>query len=101
MILRMTSGTLALLAFSSAIFAGLVAGNDMTTILSRAMSAMVLFLLLGALVGWMAQTVICEHIKAEAEAEESEGHPDQETEQTDPAQGVSTDRQNGQGDAKI
>ena len=98
MMLRMTSGTLALLAFSAAIFAGLVAGNDMTTILSRALSAMILFLLLGAVVGWMAQMVICEHSKAEAE--KSEDHLDQATEQANSMQSASTDRQNARGNAK-
>jgi hypothetical protein len=63
MLTKMVSGTLGLLAFSAAIFAGVWAGNDMTTVLIRAIWALFSFLVLGAVFGWMAQTVINEHIK--------------------------------------
>ena len=59
----MVSGSLALIAFSAAIFAGLWSGNDFSTILTRALWSLVLLLLLGAFFGWMAQIVIDEHIR--------------------------------------
>jgi len=70
------------LAFSAAIFAGLWAGNELTAIILRAWWAMILFLILGALIGWMAQTMIDEHIKSEADRRAQEAQqphqPDQE-----------------------
>ncbi len=63
MLVRMVSGSLSLLAFSAAIIAGLWAGNDITTILIRAWWTLILFLIFGAIIGWMAQIVIDEHIR--------------------------------------
>jgi thiosulfate reductase cytochrome b subunit len=59
----MVSGSLGLLAFSASIFAGVWANNDMMTILIRAWWALIIFLLFGAIVGWIAQTVINEHLR--------------------------------------
>lgn len=74
----MTAGSLGLLAFSAAIFAGLYAGNEVVTILSRAISALIVCLLLGAVIGWMAETVIAENLKA---ADQRENDLDRESEQ--------------------
>lgn len=52
-----------MLAFSASIFAGLWGGNDMMTILTRAWWALMIFLVFGAIVGWIAQTVINEHLR--------------------------------------
>lgn len=65
----MTAGTLALLAFSAAIFAGLWAGNQPSAILVRAWWSMIMFLALGAAIGWMGQIVVNEYIKKNTEAE--------------------------------
>ncbi|MFA5865105.1 MAG: hypothetical protein WC975_10520 [Phycisphaerae bacterium] len=66
MLIKLISGSLALLAFSAAIFAGLWAGNDLSTILLRAWWALILFLILGVMIGWIAQTVIDEHMEKAA-----------------------------------
>ena len=60
MLIRLVSGSLALLAFSVAILAGVWAGNDSYTILFRAWWAMILFLIFGALIGWIAKVIIDE-----------------------------------------
>jgi len=64
MIARMTSGSLGLLAFSGSILVGLWCGNDPTSILSRALSALVVFLLIGGVLGWTAKKTINEHLLA-------------------------------------
>lgn len=63
MLIRMVSGSLGLLAFSASILAGVWADNDLMTILTRAWWVLILFLLFGAIVGWIAQTVINEHLR--------------------------------------
>jgi len=63
MIIRMTAGTFALLGFAASIFAGLWAGNDADVILTRAWWALILCLVLGGLLGWMAQTVVMDHLQ--------------------------------------
>lgn len=65
MIAKMTSGSLGLLAFSGSILVGLWCGNDSTSILSRALSALVVFLLIGGALGWIAQKTINEHLLAQ------------------------------------
>jgi hypothetical protein len=62
MLVRMIAGLLSLLAFSVATFAGVWAGNDLSTVLFRAWKAMILFLIFGALVGWMVQLVMDEYL---------------------------------------
>ncbi len=62
MLVRMIAGSLALLAFSAATLAGVWAGNDWSTVLLRAWSAMILFLIFGALIGWMAQSALEEYL---------------------------------------
>jgi len=63
MIVKMTAGSLGLLAFSAAIFAGLWAGNGAATILMRAWWSLVLFLIIGAILGCVADVVVQEHIR--------------------------------------
>jgi hypothetical protein len=62
MLVRMIAGSLSLLAFSVATFAGVWAGNDLSTVLFRAWKAMILFLIFGALVGWMVRLVMDEYL---------------------------------------
>ena len=52
-----------MLAFSTAIFAGLWTGNDVTTVLLRAWWALILFLIFGAMIGWMAKVIVVEHMQ--------------------------------------
>lgn len=63
MLVRMTSGSLALFAFSVAIFRGLWVDNPVTTILLRAWYALMIFMVVGALIGYVAKIVLEEHFK--------------------------------------
>ena len=63
MLTRMTAGSLALFAFAVAIAGGLWADNSATTILLRALAALIVFFLIGAFVGLIAQIVMDEHFK--------------------------------------
>jgi uncharacterized membrane protein YGL010W len=63
MLTRLISGTLALLAFAVAIFVGVWVGNDLATVLLRAWAALVLFLIFGALIGWMVQLIVQEYLE--------------------------------------
>lgn len=60
----MIAGSLALLAFSASIFAGAWAGNDISTVLLRAWWIMILFLILGTVIGWIAKVAVDEHLQA-------------------------------------
>ena len=75
MFVRLIAGILALLAFSSAIVAGLLAGNPFETILSRAWLTMIAFFILGAIAGAIVQAVVDEHqmqkMLAQQQAEEN------------------------------
>ncbi len=61
MFVRLIAGILALLGFSAAIIAGLCVGNPFETILSRAWLTLVMFFILGAIVGAIVQAIIDEH----------------------------------------
>ncbi len=63
MLVRMIAGSLSLLAFSAAILAGVWAGNDWSTVLFRAWWVMILFLILGAMIGWVAKAAVDEHLE--------------------------------------
>lgn len=53
----------ALLAFAVALFAGLYAGNTPTTVLARALLAMVAGLLVGQWVAWVCKQILREHLQ--------------------------------------
>ncbi len=61
MLVRLISGSLSAIAFSVAVIAGLYAGNPITTILLRAWAVMMIYLILGLIVGWIAQVVYDEY----------------------------------------
>lgn len=63
MLRRTTAVSLALLAFAVAIAGGLWADNSATTTLLRALAALIVFFLIGAFVGLIAQMVLDEHFK--------------------------------------
>ncbi len=54
---------IALLAFAAAIVAGLYAGNSPTTVLTRALVAMVVALLVGKLAAWTTRLVLRDHLR--------------------------------------
>jgi len=68
MVARFTGGMLGLLAFGIATLAGLSAGNPADVILTRALASLVLFCVIGLVLGFAAQTVINEYM-ARKEAE--------------------------------
>ena len=61
MLARYAGSTLGLLAFAIVLIAGLLAGNPLTTTLSRGIFALFAFFLLGSLLGGAAQMVVNEH----------------------------------------
>lgn len=62
------AGTLSLVAFAACVVAGaLVADNTLTTAVLRALYAMAGTFGLGLIVGWMAQQIVRENIRREAE----------------------------------
>ena len=87
------SAQIALLAFAAAIVAGLCAGNSPATVLTRALVAMVVALLVGKLAAWAAKAVLCDHLRhrklavdqahlASAEAPEGTGQHDNQSSTT-------------------
>lgn len=60
---RSVAAALGLLAFSVTIFAGLWVHNPVIVTLSRAVTAMVIFVFIGLVTGWAAQTVVREHVR--------------------------------------
>ena len=60
---RSIGAQLGLLAFASAIVAGLYAGNAPTTILLRALLVMVAACLLGQAAGWLGKLVLRDHLQ--------------------------------------
>lgn len=58
-----------LLAFAITILRGLAVDNPTETILARALLAMLIFLVLGSVVGWVGQAVVDEHKRLMQEEE--------------------------------
>jgi putative Mn2+ efflux pump MntP len=65
---KAVAGCFALAAFAVAVVAGIAAGNPPTSILIRALMAMLICYPLGMMIGLVCQHVIEQHIKAEARA---------------------------------
>lgn len=63
MVARFSAASLALIAFTIAVVAGLFAGNPVTTTLSRGILALFIFCILGLSLGKIADVVIAEHQK--------------------------------------
>lgn len=61
MIARYAGASLGLLAFATAVFAGLYVGNPLTVTLSRGILALFVFCLIGIGLGGIAQYVLSEH----------------------------------------
>jgi hypothetical protein len=79
---------LALIAFAAAILAGVWANNDLPTVLVRAWWALILFLILGALIGWMAKAVLDEHVRQAVEPIADEAPPPPVTPSGSPTTGT-------------
>jgi len=65
--IRLIGACSGLLAFSIAILQGLAVGNPPIVVLGRAIWAMVLFFMLGSVLGWMAHGIVVEHAAAKQE----------------------------------
>ena len=61
MLARAAGASLGLLAFTVAVFAGLLVGNPVTAILSRSIIALFSFCVVGFILGGIAQIVVREH----------------------------------------
>ena len=68
MVSRYTGACLGLLAFAIAVVAGLSVKNPPTLVLSRAVWALVVFCVIGLLLGTIAQAVLTEHRRRREEA---------------------------------
>lgn len=55
---------LALFAFGVAVLAGLITGNSVTTVLSRALMCMFVAMLAGQLIAWTARLILRDHLSA-------------------------------------
>jgi hypothetical protein len=73
MISRYAGSCLGLFAFTVACASGLVAGNQFSTVLSRALLAMFLFFVIGSLLGYSAQKVVNEQVAAKEKEIEAAG----------------------------
>ena len=62
------SAQIALLAFAAAIVAGLAAGNSPFTVLSRALIAMCIALIVGRITAWSTKLVLRDHLQRKKRA---------------------------------
>ena len=58
---------MSLIAFAVCLLVGIDAGNPFGTVVSRALAAMLGTFIVGLVVGWMAQNVLDENLRAENE----------------------------------
>lgn len=63
MIARYAGASLGLLAFTIAVFGGLVARNPFTVVLSRGILALFVFCFIGLVLGHFAQRVVADHAR--------------------------------------
>ena len=69
---RRIAATMALIAFALCLVMGIVAENDFSTTVSRALKAMFVTLFVGLIVGSMAQRMLDENLSALAKKKEFE-----------------------------
>ncbi len=67
MLAKLLAGILGLMAFAICILGGLSSGARAEVAIERGIKAMIVFCLLGWVVGWAAETVIFEKVRKEAE----------------------------------
>lgn len=68
-----------LLMFSAMILRGLSTGNPVAVVLSRALVGLFVGVALGAVVGWVAQRVIDEHVASAGAVDEQSSAPASES----------------------
>jgi uncharacterized membrane protein len=69
---QLCAAGMAFMAFSVSMFVGLFVGNDFITVVSRAIVALFVFLILGMVVSMIGQKIVLENFKAEAKALDKE-----------------------------
>lgn len=75
MLAKLLAGELGIMAFFVCVAGGLIAGTRAEVAIGRALEAMLIFCLLGWVLGWAADTVIHEHMRKEAQDALSESEP--------------------------
>jgi hypothetical protein len=85
MLAKLLAGILGLMAFAICILGGLSSGARAEVAITRGLKAMIVFCLLGWVVGWAAETVVFERVRKEAQdaldrAEPSESESEAESE---------------------
>lgn len=78
MLAKLLAGILGLMAFAVCIFGGLSVGARAEVVIQRGLQAMIVFCLLGWVVGWAAEAVVYDRVRKEAReaAEKSQSHVD-------------------------
>jgi hypothetical protein len=66
MLAKLLAGVLGLMAFAVCILGGLSVGARAEVVIQRGLQAMIVFCLLGWVVGWAAETVVYERVRKEA-----------------------------------
>ncbi len=90
MLAKLLAGILGLMAFAVCLLGGLSVGARAEVVILRGLKAMIVFCLLGWVVGWAAETVVYERVRKEAqEAEEKSRQQQQERESAVPENGKS------------
>jgi hypothetical protein len=67
MLAKLLAGILGLLAFAVCIFGGLLAETRAEVAIQRGLKAMIVFCLLGWVVGWAAEAVVYDRVRTEAQ----------------------------------
>jgi hypothetical protein len=66
MLAKLLAGVLGLMAFAVCTFGGLSVGARAEVVIQRGLQAMIVFCLLGWVVGWAAEAVVYERVRKEA-----------------------------------
>lgn len=67
MLAKLLAGILGLMAFAVCAFGGLSTGARAEVVIRRGLEAMIVFCLLGWVVGWAAEAVVYERVRKEAQ----------------------------------
>ena len=75
MLAKLLAGILGLMAFAVCILGGLSAGARAEVVIQRGLKAMLVFCLLGWVVGWAAEAVVYERVRKEAQEAAAKAKP--------------------------
>lgn len=93
MLAKLLAGILGLLAFFICIAGGLIAGARAEVAIARGLEAMLIFCLLGWVVGWTADSAIQEHVRKEAQELLTQLEESKAAEAAEPTNGQSVEPQ--------